>query len=271
MPHRCHSPAEPTRQKQSGRARAPRVEILEGRGLLSFLYPHLVVVERGAALAAQVEGADTSTKEDSLKVVAPRIDQKLVSLSDSGPPSWSTTENLAYGSPSPADLIGINVFFSSSASGSKIPLDMHGSAGTVRGSGQDHGQFITLKIAPGHIPPKLQKNFFRYVNKREVMVSIVARHSVDGDGVLPSSQGTALASYKYRGKDNPLLEDSGPLTLGASGEAGRHFVARIGDTVQIRLMSQDDVTLDATKPGGSAFGDALSLNVQLIPIVKTPR
>ena len=35
----------------------------------------------------------------------------------------------------------------------------------------------------------------------------------------------------------------------------QHFVARIGDTVQVRLMSQDNVTLDAARPGGSAFGD----------------
>ncbi len=271
MPVRRHSPAGPTRRRPSRKIGPLGVEPLEGRALLSFLYPHLVVVERGAALAGQVEGADTSTKEDSLKVVAPRIDQKLVSLSDSGSPSWSITENLAYGSPSSADLVGLNVFFSSSASGSKIALDMHGSAGTIRASGQDHGQFITLKIAPGHIPPKLQKNFYRYVNKSEVMVSIVARHSVDGDGVLPSSQGTAVLSYKYKGKDNPLLEDTGPLTIGASGEAGRHFIAKIGDTVQIRLMSEDDVTLDGSQPGGSAFGDTLSLSVQLIPIVKTPR
>jgi hypothetical protein len=271
MPDRRPSPAGPTRRRPSRKIGPPGVEFLEERALSSFLYPHLVVVERGAALATLVEGANTSTKEDFLRVVAPRIDQKLVRLSDSGSPSWSITENLAYGSPSSADLVDLNVFFSASASKSQIPLDMHGSAGTVRTPGQDHGQFITLKIAPGHIPPKLQKKFYRYVNKNEVMVSIQARHSVDGDGVLSSSQGTAVASYKYKGKNNPLLEDSGPFTLGASGEAGRRFVAKIGDTVQIRLMSQDNVTIDGSQPGGSAFGDNLSLSVQLMPIVKVPR
>src|SRR3954468_9303280 len=113
MPDRCYPIARQTSRRPRRRARPPGVETLEGRDLLSFLYPHLVVVERGAALAGQVEGADTSTKEDSLKVVAPSIDQKLVRLSDSGSPSWSITENLAYGSPSSADLVDVNVFFSS--------------------------------------------------------------------------------------------------------------------------------------------------------------
>src|SRR4051794_12750917 len=102
MPDRGYPIAHQTSRRPRRRARPPDVESLEGRAMLSFLYPHLVVVERGAALVGQVEGADTSTKEDTLGLVSPRIDQKLVSLKDSGSPSWSTTENLAYGSPSTA-------------------------------------------------------------------------------------------------------------------------------------------------------------------------
>ena len=36
----------------------------------------------------------------------------------------------------------------------------------------------------------------------------------ESEGVLPSSQGTAIASYRYKGKETPLLEDKGPLKLG---------------------------------------------------------
>ena len=81
-------------------------------------------------------------------------------LRDTGPLSSSTTENLAYGSPSNCGSIGINVVFSASAWRSQRPLDMHGSAGTVRGPGQDHGQFITLKIGRAISQPSWRKNSF---------------------------------------------------------------------------------------------------------------